>query len=145
MRETNRLARALGLSLCLALGPPAAAQQAAPSAKPATPAAKPAPALEKLKGRWVRSEGGYVIEIRGVGPDGKLDAAYLNPRSIHVARAEATREGGAVQVFVELRDVNYPGSTYTLLYDPASDRLVGRYYQAVARETFDIFFVRQKP
>ena len=135
----RRLAVAAGLALLAAHSPPAAAQQA-PSG-----VAKPVPGLEKLKGRWVRAEGGYVLEIRAVGPGGKLEAAYFNPRSIHVATAEASRKGAAVEVFVELRDVNYPGSTYTLSYDEKNDRLVGRYFQAVARETFDVHFVRQKP
>ena len=99
----------------------------------------------KLKGRWLRDSGGYVIEIRSVGPGGKLEAAYFNPKPIHVGKAEVSAPGGVPQVFLELRDVNYPGSTYTLSYDAKTDRLVGRYYQAVARETFDVYFMRMKP
>jgi hypothetical protein len=109
-----------------------------------TAATKAVPAFEKLRGRWLRDTGGYIIEIRNVEPGGKLDAAYFNPRSIHVGRAEAAQQGGAVKVSVELRDVNYPGSTYTLTYDSKNDRLVGRYYQAVTGETFDVYFVRLK-
>jgi hypothetical protein len=112
--------------------------------QPPTAATKPVPALEKLRGRWLRDAGGYIIEIRKVGPGGKLDAAYFNPKSINVGRAEAIQQSGAVKVTVELRDVNYPGSTYTLTYDAKTDRLVGRYYQAVAGETFDVYFVRLK-
>ena len=41
-----------------------------------------------------------------------------------------TPEGGALKLFIELRDVGYPGSTYTLTYLPAGDRLTGVYYQA---------------
>jgi hypothetical protein len=105
---------------------------------------KPTPAIEKLRGRWLRDTGGYIIEIRSVGAGGKLEAAYFNPRSIHVGRAQAVEQGGVVKVSVELRDVNYPGSTYTLNYDPKNDRLVGRYFQAVTGETFDVTFVRLK-
>jgi hypothetical protein len=50
-----------------------------------------------------------------------------------------------VKVFIELRDVNYPGSTYTLAYDPVSDQLKGDYFQAALRQTFDVFFTRVKP
>jgi len=99
---------------------------------------------ERLVGRWLRPDGGYVLEIRGAQANGRLEAAYLNPRPINVSRAEWRREGGHLQVFVELRDVNYPGSKYTLRYAPEQDRLVGDYFQAVQRQTFDVEFVRQK-
>ena len=109
-----------------------------------TAARKPTPAIEKVRGRWLRDTGGYIIEIRNVEAGGKLEAAYFNPRSIHVGRAQAVEQGGVVKVSVELRDANYPGSTYTLTYDPKNDRLVGRYFQAVTGETFDVYFVRLK-
>jgi len=99
---------------------------------------------ERLVGRWIRPDGGYVLEIRSAQSDGKLDAAYLNPRSIKVSRAEWRREEGRLLVFVELRDVNYPGSTYNLRLAPHRDRLVGAYYQAVQKQTFDVEFARQK-
>jgi len=99
---------------------------------------------ERLVGRWVRPDGGYVLDIRSAQAGGRLDAVYLNPRSIKVSRAEWRREDGRLLVSVELRDVNYPGSTYNLRYVPDQDRLVGDYYQAVQRQTFDVEFVRQK-
>ena len=100
--------------------------------------------FEKLKGRWQRPDGGYVLEIKSIAANGSLNAGYFNPKSIHVAQAEASREGNAMKVFVELRDVNYPGSTYTLTYDPASDQLKGVYYQAVEQQRFPVAFVRMK-
>lgn len=117
-----------------ALGPGAA--NVAPALRDALP--------EKVVGRWCRPDGGYVLEIRSIGTDGEAQAAYFNPQPIHVAQAKVSREGGSLRVYVELRDVNYPGSTYRLVYDPAGDRLQGTYYQAVARETYDIVFVRLK-
>ena len=108
---------------------------------------KPAPSqtdFQRLEGKWVRPDGGYVLELRNVKKDGSLAAAYYNPRPIRVFRAEAGRKDGKITLFVELRDVNYPGSTYTLQYDPASDRLRGTYFQAVQRQTFDIEFVRSR-
>ena len=102
-------------------------------------------AEKRLLGRWVRPDGGYVLEIRGAAARGMLDATYFNPDPIHVAKAEAAREQGALKIHVELRDVNYPGSTYDLVYDPVDDSLKGTYFQAVARETYPICFVRQKP
>ena len=47
------------------------------------------------------------------------------------------------RVALELRAGGYDGSTYDLTYDPSSDRLSGVYYQAVAKQKFDIYFVRK--
>lgn len=99
---------------------------------------------QRLTGRWIRSDGGYILELKDIKKDGKLKASYFNPRSINVFRAEWNRKEGRINIFVELRDVNYPGSKYILQYDPESDRLTGIYFQAVERETYDIEFERIK-
>ena len=98
--------------------------------------------FDVLLGRWVRPDGGYMITIRGVEPDGKLDAAYANPRPLPFAEARASRDGKTIKLFFELRAGGYNGSTYTLTYDPAYDVLYGVYYQAVARQRFNVYFVR---
>ena len=98
----------------------------------------------KLKGRWLRPDGGYVLEISSVDASGRMEAAYLNPRPIHVAQAHALREGTSTKVLVELRDVNYPGSTYNLVYEPTSDLLKGIYFQAALKQEFEVFFERMK-
>jgi hypothetical protein len=107
--------------------------------------ADPLATYQKLQGRWQRGDGGYIIDIRGVDAAGKLTAAYLNPRPINVAKAEASIVGDTLRVFIELRDVNYPGSTYQLTYEPAADRLTGTYYQAALKESYDVEFSRMKP
>jgi len=99
---------------------------------------------ERLIGRWVRPDGGYVLAIRSVQDKGTLDASYYNPRSINVSSAEWRRENGLLTVYVELRDKNYPGSQYTLRYFPEEDALAGTYFQAVHKQTFEIIFIRQK-
>jgi hypothetical protein len=109
------------------------------------PATVPDPGFEKLTGRWQRPDGGYILEVRSVDPGGRMSAAYFNPLPVNVAKAEASREGGSVNVFVELRDVNYPGSTYTLSYDAARDVLRGRYFHAAGGQTYDVYFVRRQP
>lgn len=101
-----------------------------------------AAAKRRLMGRWLRPDGGYVLELRETPSGQGVEALYFNPRPIHVGRAELREEGGAISVFVELRDVNYPGSTYTLVYDPKADRLRGNYFQALLREDYDVEFVR---
>jgi hypothetical protein len=100
--------------------------------------------FDVLNGRWLRVDGGYVLEIRAVDSSGKIDAVYLNPKPITIAKAEATRDGSTVKVFVELRAPNYPGSTYTLTYDPTRDQLAGNYFQAALQQRFDVVFVRMQ-
>ena len=97
-----------------------------------------------LSGRWLRPDGGYILDIRDVDARGTIDAVYLNPRPIPVARAEATRDGSTLKVFVELRAPGYPGSTYTLTYDPTRDQLAGIYFQAALQQRFDVVFVRMQ-
>jgi hypothetical protein len=43
-----------------------------------------------------------------------------------------------------MRDVNYPGSIYSLNYLPDRDILAGEYYQAVEGLTFYVEFARNK-
>jgi hypothetical protein len=98
--------------------------------------------VKRFEGFWIRPDGGYVLDIRGIGNDGHVKAAYYNPQPIKVERAELREKNGTVELVVELRDVNYPGSTYTLRYEPTGDRLQGKYYQAVEKQTYEVEFVR---
>jgi hypothetical protein len=106
----------------------------------------PAPRSESgfgvLVGRWVRPDGGYVITIKGVDASGKLDAAYANPKPLPFAQAEASHDGKIIKLFFELTAGGYNGSTYTLTYDSVNDVLKGVYYQAVAQQKFDVYFIR---
>jgi len=120
-----------------ALAPPVSSQAASPDKTDHEGQAR-------LVGRWLRPDGGYILEIRSAAPDGKLDAAYFNPRPIHVARAEWKARDGKLSVFVELRDVNYPGSTYSLQFLDAKDQMAGTYFQAAQQMTFDVEFVRMR-
>jgi hypothetical protein len=104
----------------------------------------PLPTYGDLKGRWVRPDGGYMITIKGVDAEGKLDADYANPNPLPFTRAEASRDGNRIKVFFELRAGGYNGSTYTLTLDPTNDVLKGTYFQAVARQQYEIYFARVK-
>ncbi len=108
------------------------------------PAAPADSAFAALQGRWMRPDGGYVINIRSVAASGKLDASYANPNPLPFARAEATRDEKTIKLFFELRAGGYNGSTYTLIYDPANDILRGVYHQAVAQQKFDVYFTRTR-
>jgi hypothetical protein len=102
------------------------------------------PEFAKLPGKWERADGDYLVEIKAVDGSGKLDVGYFNPKPINVSRAAAFQKEGATQVFIELRDVNYPGCTYSLTYDPKTDQLYGQYFQASMQQTFDVTFARTK-
>jgi len=144
MSSRSGISYLLGCVLASAPVGPLAAQGTAPL-KPgaAVAAATETSGLDVLKGAWVRPDGGYTIAIRGIGPNGALDAMYFNPNQLPFAKAQATREGAAVRIFLELQAGGYSGSTYELAYDPVSDRLKGIYYQAVAKQRFEVFFARK--
>jgi hypothetical protein len=98
--------------------------------------------MQKLVGRWLRTDSSYVIEIREVSPDGTLRAGYYNPQPINVSAAKVEDKNGTLQVFVELNDAGYPGSNYTLDYNPQNDALEGTYFQATLQQRFDVAFMR---
>ena len=106
--------------------------------------APPSSDVQRLAGRWLRPDGGYILQLSSPGPAGQLQAAYFNPKPINVARAEWRQTKEGLDVFVELRDVNYPGSTYTLHYDPVAEQLKGIYFQAAMRQQYEVEFVRQQ-
>lgn len=117
------------------------------------PAAASSPTADKnapgdrarvLEGKWLRPDGGYVLEIKGAYGDGRLLAGYHNPASIHVSEARSSMEQGVLKVFVKLEDTNYPGCTYTLTYDPDDDALAGTYYQAMLKQNYPVSFQRTK-
>ena len=105
-------------------------------------ATMPSPDMLALQGRWIRTDAPYVIELSHA-KGGSLQAAYLNPKPIHVGKTETAQQGGVVQVLIELQDVNYPGSTYVLSYDRTQDMLKGIYFHPVSKQSYEIGFVRQ--
>jgi len=100
--------------------------------------------LQRMAGQWARLDVNYVLELRGVRKEGTVQASYFNPRPINVSRAEVGRSNGSLTVLVELRDADYPASPYNLRYDPKTDRLIGTYFQAVQRQTYEVEFMRMK-
>ena len=137
------MAKFVGLALALALVGPASAQGPGPAAKAAPAPSTGSISFDVLNGNWVRPDGGYRIEIKGVAANGELDATYYNPNRLPFAKAQATLEGATLRANFELQAGGYGGSTYELTYDPASDRLKGIYYQAVVKQKFEVFFARK--
>jgi len=97
-----------------------------------------------LVGNWVRTDASYLVKIIKVNEDRTLEAQYFNPNPINVGKANWEESYGSLKIIIELRDVNYPGSTYTLSYLPDRDVLAGDYYQAVEGITFYVEFSRSK-
>jgi len=95
-------------------------------------------------GEWVRPDGGYIVRVRGVNPDGSVDAGYFNPNKINVAEANVSMWKGLVKLFIKLQDKGYPGSTYTVYYYPEKDAMAGFYYQAAVGQTYEVVFWRKK-
>lgn len=127
-------------TLLLFAARPAAAQGPTPAPKGASAAGNE---LAMLTGAWVRPDGGYIILIKGVGNFGELQATYFNPNPLPFAKARAVLEGGVLRARFELQAGGYAGSTYDLRYDRHSDRLIGTYYQAVAKQSFEVEFARK--
>jgi hypothetical protein len=119
--------------------PPAtAAGSAGVAASPSASSVDP----KRLAGQWMRTDSDYMIWIEGVSADGRLEARYLNPRPIHVSRAEVRRDEGRLRLMVELQDEGYPGSYYTLTYDPGGDALYGVYHHLGQHQNYDVSFYR---
>jgi hypothetical protein len=114
----------------------------APSSAATAAAMADTSAMDRLKGRWLRPDGGYVLAIGSIDEGGRAEAGYFNPNPIRVAWAMVRPEGDGLKLEVELRDQNYPGCLYKLKYNPEKDHLVGTYFQAQAQQTYDVEFVR---
>ena len=97
-----------------------------------------------LVGDWIRTDASYLIKINKVNVDGTLEAQYFNPKPINVGKANWEESHGNLEITVVLRDVNYPGSKYTLSYLPDRDILAGDYFQAVQGLNFYVEFSRSK-
>jgi len=97
-----------------------------------------------LIGDWIRTDAEYRVTISELRDDGTLRAGYFNPNSINVGKAGWVFSDGAMKLYIELRDENYPGSNYNLVYYPEKDLLAGKYFQAVEGVTYDVGFFRKK-
>lgn len=98
---------------------------------------------QKLLGKWERTDNPpYTIEVRSVKPDGVTDARYFNPRPINVAEGFIVGKDGKLAFFIKMQDRGYEGSTYTLVYDEDQDLLMGEYFQATQRQTYEVAFQR---
>ena len=112
--------------------------------KPETAISAERPDFKIIIGEWIRPDGGYIVCVRDINPDGSVDAGYFNPGKINIVEANVSLWKGFVKLFIKLQDKGYPGSTYTLYYYPEKDALAGFYYQAVTGQTYEVVFFRKK-
>lgn len=99
--------------------------------------------VDVLLGEWLRPDGGYIIDVKSIDAAGKADAAYLNPKPINVESTVVAEPVKGITLKMVLRDENYPGATYDLLYDAEADQLKGTYTQPALNQTFQIEFIRK--
>ena len=148
--KTSRIPIAAGTLLAALAAymfwPSAETTTAESNTMPATVVSSPAPAAEKEKliGRWQRTDGGYIIELKNPTPEGLIEAGYFNPNPINVGKSAWQNKDGRLMVTIELQDQNYPGSLYNLEYQSHVDKLTGTYFQAVERVSYNVEFVRLK-
>lgn len=95
-----------------------------------------------IQGVWTRVDAPYLLDF-GYGEDGLLQAAYFNPQPIHVGKTETAEDDSLLYVQVVLQDVNYQGSTYTLVYDRTQDALFGTYLHGGTGNLYEVQFVRK--
>ena len=95
-------------------------------------------------GNWIRTDAPYQIRLSDLQDNGIIKAEYFNPRPINVSKSEWMNVEGFLQVYIELRDENYPGSNYNLTYISERDMLVGDYFQAVEGFTYYVEFFRSE-
>ena len=96
-----------------------------------------------IAGEWQRTDGGYLIRVGNIKPNGQVKVEYFNPRPIHVEEAAMSREKGLIKLFIKFQDKGYEGSTYTLFYYAGKDAMAGFYYQAAMDRTYEVIFLRK--
>ncbi len=122
---------------------PFSAPAKAPSAEVRQPAKAPFD-FRRLIGQWKRTDGNYVIEIRSIDANGRMEAVYTNPRPINISLAEAFREADSAKVYIVLWDQGYPGTTYELTYLPKKDALSGACYLLPTGKRLPVVFTRTR-
>jgi len=114
------------------------------ASKPAKPQEQKSFDRSVLIGDWIRTDAEYRVAISELRDDGTLKAGYFNPDPINVGKSGWIFTEGIMKIYIELRDKNYPGSNYNLVYYPDKDLLAGKYFQAVEGVTYDVGFLRKK-
>ena len=62
--------------------------------------------------------------------DGNLKAGYFIQKSVNAAKAMQDNRDGLLEIYITLRDENYPGSHYKLFYSQENDAMAADYFLA---------------
>jgi hypothetical protein len=129
------------ITLFLLLG---AILQTPVQAQPGEALQVPWPGFEVLKGRWLALKGEVPLEINKIDSLGRKKVQYFNPKPVHVAQAQAARDGKETNVLMKLRDPGSPCCTYDLTYEPGLDQLKGISWQKGNPKSTEVVFIRVK-
>lgn len=100
--------------------------------------------IRALAGNWIRTDRPHKLNLIEFAGDGTLKAEYLNPKPAHIGKASWLDDNSFLNIYLELRDEKFPGSTYTLFYIPNKDLLVGKFFHAKDGATYNVGFKREK-
>ena len=60
------------------------------------------PDFKVIIGEWIRPDGGYVVHVRDVKPDGSVEAGYYNPNEINISESNVSLWKVLVKLFIKL-------------------------------------------
>ncbi|MGG7034840.1 MAG: hypothetical protein ACI7YS_06545 [Flavobacterium sp.] len=97
-----------------------------------------------LIGEWSQTETRNLIKITETLEIGKLELEVYNPTKIEIEKANWSKTGNLLSVYIELQNENLTRSNYKLNYIPQRDVLVGEYFQATDSTRYSVEFIRIK-
>lgn len=118
------------------------AQQSAEPKYDISPNIAKIPEQSDFMGTWLRSDGGYRIEVAAGADDGSVVVQYFNPDPINVESATFEVVDGQLFLKFVLRDAGYPGSSYELIFLSERRVLLGTYARPGA-EPAQVYFLNQ--
>lgn len=97
-----------------------------------------------LIGEWSQTGTPNLIKITGVLENGKLESEVYTPTKIEIEKANWSKIGNSLSIYIELQSEKYPGSNFKLNYIPNRDVCVGEYFQVIDSTTNSVEFIRIK-
>ena len=83
-----------------------------------------------------------LMSVPGVAAQPMASPVVRGKVDSRVLEGEWVRPDGGYRIVIRAADVD--GRLDAMYFNPASDRLYGIYYQAVAKQSFEVFFTRRQ-